>query len=254
MTSVEYKLAKSLTAETTELIPYLPYLLQDIWELGSIPTDISGLLSEYTSISASSRILDLACGKGAVSIFLAKALGCQVKGIDLLDDFIAVAKNQAKGLNLSNLCRFAVGDINEAINTEKGYDVVILGAAGDVLGTPVETIVKLKKTVKSKGFIVIDDAYVEPNSTIDYYTREHWMGCFQKAGVRLLGEKGCDPKQMSRINQHNQANIVKRAKELTARYPEKADLFAGYVKSQQAECDDLEGELTAVTWLLQAND
>jgi len=34
MLDVKEKLAKSLTAETTELIPYLPYLLQDLWELG----------------------------------------------------------------------------------------------------------------------------------------------------------------------------------------------------------------------------
>jgi hypothetical protein len=37
MSTVEEKLAKSLTAESTELIPYLPYLLQDLWELRLIP-------------------------------------------------------------------------------------------------------------------------------------------------------------------------------------------------------------------------
>ena len=33
MSSTEKKLAQSLTAESVELIPYLPYLLQDLWEL-----------------------------------------------------------------------------------------------------------------------------------------------------------------------------------------------------------------------------
>jgi hypothetical protein len=28
-------------------------------------------------------------------------------------------------------------------------------------------------------------------------------------------------------------------------------MFEGYIKSQQAECDELEGEITGVTWLLQ---
>lgn len=32
--STEEKLAASLTAETTELLPYLPYLLQDLWTYG----------------------------------------------------------------------------------------------------------------------------------------------------------------------------------------------------------------------------
>ena len=42
---------------------------------------------------------------------------------------------------------------------EKGFDIVILGAIGDVLGSPLETILKLKNTVKSRGYIFIDDAY-----------------------------------------------------------------------------------------------
>ena len=34
MAIIEEKLARSLTADSTQLIPYLPYLLQDLWELG----------------------------------------------------------------------------------------------------------------------------------------------------------------------------------------------------------------------------
>jgi len=49
------------------------------------------------------------------------------------------------------LCDFKIGDINEAVNIENNYDVVILGAVGDVLGTPEETIQKLKSTIKNGG-------------------------------------------------------------------------------------------------------
>ena len=37
-------LAKSLTAETTELLEYIPYLLQDFWEIGSSPEDIEAAI------------------------------------------------------------------------------------------------------------------------------------------------------------------------------------------------------------------
>jgi hypothetical protein len=37
---IERKLALSLTAETTGLLSFLPYLLQDFWELGSSPRDM----------------------------------------------------------------------------------------------------------------------------------------------------------------------------------------------------------------------
>ena len=32
------------------------------------------------------------------------------------------------------MCEFVVGDITESVRTEKDYDIVILGAVGDVLG------------------------------------------------------------------------------------------------------------------------
>ena len=40
----EEVLAKSLTAETTELLEYIPYLLQDLWEIGSSPEDMEELI------------------------------------------------------------------------------------------------------------------------------------------------------------------------------------------------------------------
>ena len=44
--TVEEKLAKSLTAGSVELIPYLPYLLQDLWELGSSPKDMLEMITD----------------------------------------------------------------------------------------------------------------------------------------------------------------------------------------------------------------
>jgi hypothetical protein len=38
MSNVEEKLARSLTGESTAIIPYLPYLFQDLWELGAMQT------------------------------------------------------------------------------------------------------------------------------------------------------------------------------------------------------------------------
>ena len=61
----EEKLARSLSWETTELLPFLPYLLQDFWELGSDPDVMTELIEKYAGASEKIRILDLACGKGA---------------------------------------------------------------------------------------------------------------------------------------------------------------------------------------------
>ena len=65
MSSVEEKLARSLTAESVELIQFLPYLLQDLWDLGSSPQDMLDLVRQHVSWTGQLEVLDLACGKGA---------------------------------------------------------------------------------------------------------------------------------------------------------------------------------------------
>jgi len=251
MSDVQEKLARSLTAESKELIPYLPYLLQDLYDLGASPQEILQMLKEHVPLSEDLQILDLACGKGAVSITLAKALGCTVKGIDILPEFIAYAQQKAAELKAGPRCTFEVGDVNEAVVEARDWDVCIFAAAGDVLGDPQRTLQSLKGVVRDGGYIVLDDAYVEPSSSLSYYTLAYWHSLFQEAGLALLAEKPISLEELEEINQVQQAAIRQRAQELMAQEPEKAALFQGYIDSQQAECDDLEGEMTGVAWLLQ---
>lgn len=253
MSTVEEKLAKSLTAESVELIPYLPYLLQDLWELGSSPPDIISLITKHADVSGQPTVLDLACGKGAVSIQLAKELGCQTKGIDLIPEFIDFAQKKAQEYAVEHLCTFVVGDINKVITVEQDYDIVVLGAVGDVLGTPAQTIRILKRTVKRRGYILIGDAYARTDASINCISRESWLTLFDKAGVTLLGEKISAATECKQTNDQQQAAIVLRANELTEKYPDKAALFDRYLQCQQAECDELENEVSAVTMLLQVN-
>lgn len=251
MQSIEEKLAKSLTAETTELIAYLPYLLQDLWDLGSSYQDMKTLIAKNIIQDKPLTILDLACGKGAVSVKLALEIDCVVKGIDIMPEFIAYAKKKAIEYDVSNRCSFVVGDITKAIDQEKNFDIVILGAAGDVLGNPQRTIALLKKTVKKNSYIIIDDAYVKSDKHKDYYTKNQWLQFFVDEGVELVDELPFNEEELHAVNQYQQPLIAKRANELKQKYPDKAHLFDAYVKSQQEECDVLEHDLICVTFLLK---
>ena len=129
---------------------------------------------------------------------------------------------------------------------------MILGAAGDVLGDPAATVMKLKRTVRPRGYIFIDDGYPKDDASHPVYpSREEWLTVFRKAGVRVVDEKVADGGEIQEVNRRNQTAIVKRANELKLAHPGLADLFEGYIRSQQAECDELEGEIIGVTWLLQ---
>jgi len=113
------QLSHSLSAETTELLPFLPYLLQDFWELGSDPDVMADMIGKHISISDKTRVLDLACGKGAVSVKVAHKLRVKVKGIDLMPEFIEYARQKANEFDVDDLCEFVLGDINEAVKVKR---------------------------------------------------------------------------------------------------------------------------------------
>lgn len=253
---VEQKLAKSLSAESANLLPFLPYLLQDLWELGSSPAHVIKLMQRNFHDVKKMRLLDLACGKGAVAVMLAKTLEVEVKGVDILPEFIDCAERKAFELGVASYCSFLVGDINKTVLDEKDYDCVILGAVGDVLGDPKETLIKLKKTVKADGCIIYDDVYAYSedkaqfsSKNYEYLTYDQWQRVFEETGLKVVDciTGSVDNEQ----NESNTQSIITRAIELIQLYPEHKHLFEDYIESQKEECDDLENNLVGITWLLK---
>jgi ubiquinone/menaquinone biosynthesis C-methylase UbiE len=258
--TVDERLAGSLTAETTELLPFLPYLLQDFWELGSDPSGMADLIKRHIDESANISILDLACGKGAVSVAVAKKLQAKVKGVDLIPEFIDYAEQKAKEHGVTDLCSFEVGDINEAVKAATDYDVVILGAAGDALGAPAETLDKLKQTIKTGGYILIDECYLKDDfkqedmgyNNYEYLTGNQWSQLFADSGLELveaLTEFDADDDCAN--SDIGMAHITRRANELIENHPDKKAIFEGYIRSQQSEYDDIDSNLEAFVWILK---
>ena len=256
MTTTDEKLAKSLTARSTELIRFLPYLLQDLWELGSSPEVMADLLRHYVPRPDALRVLDLACGKGAVSVGLARSLGGEVKGIDLLEDFVAYARNKAVEFGVADRCTFEVGDANAAVAVERGWDVVVLGAAGDVLGSYEETLAKLEGTVRPGGHLLIDDAFLrEAGGAVryrhEYLTRDEWLELLGRHGLALIAAVEGDDDAVREVNDANLRAIARRAAELAALHPDQKALFDDYLKGQEDEGADLADQVVGVTLLIQ---
>lgn len=140
------------------------------------------------------RVLDLACGKGAVSVKLAQKLGVRVKGLDLTPAFVEYARQKAEEFGVQELLEFAVEDVNAAVREERGYDCVIFGSASNVLGSPGETLAKLRETIRPGGYILIDESYLPDEEgqkeikykNCDYLTEGQWATLFREAGLELV--------------------------------------------------------------------
>ena len=250
------RLAESLTAESTDLIPYLPYLLQDFWSLSSDTDEMAGLLHAHTGFGKESRLLDLACGKGAASVLLAKEFGCTAKGMDLIPAFIAEAREKAEEHGVADRCEFVTGDVNEAVAAEKDYDLVIWGGSGDLLGSYPKTLEGIARTVKPGGYILFDDGYIpDRNRNLrfhhEYLTYPQWEQTFSDNGLTVIALNAATQEAGPEAYMDDLGNIRRRAQELAQRHPDKKALFEGYVKSQQAEYQDLQDGFVPVLWLLK---
>lgn len=253
MEKLKEDIAKSLDAKTIELIDYLPYLLQDLWGMGTNPDSVLELIKKHNIFeSINAKVLDLGCGKGAVSIAIAKESGIKVYGIDAMESFIEEAKKYANKFDVSDLCKFEVNDIKEVVQTEREYDLAILGAVGQVFGDYKKTLSSLRGCIKNGGYLIIDDGYIDDDSDYsdkNYLEHEKLLEIIKESGFLLVEEK--IEKNIEATNKKYYELIKKRADELKKKYPRKALIFEDYVDSQERENYILENNVMCAVFVLK---
>jgi len=249
------QVAKGFDA-TPELIPFIPYLLQDLFELGSSPEIIIGILDSL-HLNKKTKVLDLACGKGAVCIKLAERLGFSCKGIDLFKPFIDFARGKAIETGIQQLCQFEIGDIGKVVQDEKDYDVVVLAAAESLLGEVDEAIGSLRECIQDGGIIIYDGAYLNETSSIanpDYSVIKKYKETLKQLtshGDEIIREMIVPSEETMNINNAYTDAIRIRANELAIIHPDKKKLFLSYVKKQEEECSIIEKDITGCVWCIK---
>ncbi len=253
--ALKESVVRSLDGSSPGIFPYLPYILQDLWELGADPSTVLRLVKQHLQ-KKPLRILDAGCGKGAVSIRLASELNCRITGIDAMPEFIEDARAMAEKKGLSNCCNFEVGDIRKEIPRIGKHDLVIMGAVGNVLGNVLETLSFLRKALDSPGYIILDDAWLEDDSQVKYdrcLRKSDFYAQIGQAGFEIVEEVIFDKESVKESEKYMFEPMKKRAEELMEMYPEKKLLFRNYLENQEYEFQLLLTHLTTATWLLKDN-
>ena len=249
--SVEECIVTALDVNDISLLPYIPYILQDFWDIGTPPDEIIAIITKHTNHSGLT-VLDLGSGKGAVSIQLAKELQCTCLGIDALEDFVVFSRSKAVEYNVSDLCIFETNDIRSGLPALGTYDVIVLGAIGPVFGNYHDTLTQLKPHLNNNGIIIINDAYVHADYNAhphpDILRMEDILKQSESAGMQLIDivadDDTCD--DVSGLDEEFKIelkNITKRCMELADTYPEKKQLFLGFIAHQTREYQRLSNEV-----------
>lgn len=256
MKTLEESVVVAMDGSDEELFPFLPYIMQDLWEIGASPGKIIKLIRKYFNHYANLKVLDLGCGKGAVSVKASQKLGCSCYGIDAVPEFVEFAKQKAIELKVNNLCTFETGDIREKAKNLTGYDIVILGAIGPVFGDYFTTLTTLSKCINKNGIFIIDDGYINDDSDYSHslmFKKSAIIQQIARAGMKLVEDDIMDRKDIKDSDDYIFDNLKRRCYELIERYTHKQSLFLDYIKRQEIENDVLENKVTVTTMVIKKN-
>ncbi len=240
MQSIEESVVMAMDGSDKEIFPYMPYILQDLWEMGSDPDAIITLINNNFDNHVNLKVLDLGCGKGAVSIKIADKFKCNCHGIDAVEDFIHFARQKAVEYKVDRLCSFEVGDIRESIDELSVYDVIILGSIGPVFGDYQKTLSIFRKHLESGGIIIIDDAYIEDESEFSHplvLKHNELINQINSCGMSLVETVAAEKEETADVNSTIHEKVKKRCLELAEKHPEQRKLFTDSIAMQEAQID-----------------
>jgi cyclopropane fatty-acyl-phospholipid synthase-like methyltransferase len=254
MKTVEESVVMAMDGTDPAIYPYLPYILQDTWEIGASPEIIVHLLQSHCREKGAFRLLDLGCGKGIVSVRAAAELGCSCLGIDAVEAFVAEAKSKAAESGVDALCRFEVGDVRNRIKDLSGFDAIVLGAIGPVFGDYRETLIALSPCLKPDGIFVIDEGYFEDDSEHRHpiiRKKGEIMREIAAAGMELVDEIVISEEDIEDADSRIFDNLKARCLELAEANPDKKGLFLDYIRRQVEENVVLETAAVCTTMVIR---
>lgn len=237
------QIVNSLTGTGLEIYEFLPYLLQDLNFLGFNEEKTDELIAGNFTDPSSLHIIDLCCGKGALTVYLAEKYRCRCTGVDLFDNFITAAEQISKEKKVDDLCEYFKMDIKDAVNKFSGFDLAVFGEDTDTLGSRADSLKAIKKCIKNNGFLILETAF---------HSWQEMNNDIMKSGYSLINKSIWEKKKIKKFNKIINRKIRKRAEELIIEFPGKTELFLEYIKSQKEESSAIEDDFISAALLLKA--
>lgn len=112
-------------------------------------------------LSSSSRVLDVACGAGGPSLFMARTTGCDVTGIDITPNGISSATELAASLDLADRARFQCVDASGPLPFDAAtFDAVMCMDSINHFYERVPLFRELRRVLRPSGHLLFTDPIV----------------------------------------------------------------------------------------------
>jgi len=157
-------------------------------------------LAKLCRIRKGSRVLEIGCGVGFTSCYLAEKYGCRVTGVDISPMMVKRSKERAKRKKLEGLTEFLVADAAKKLPFKSNlFDVVIAESVIAFLKNKQNAVNECARVTKKGGFVGFNEStwLKEPSPEIsEYMTKtvgteellgfDVWKGFLRKAGLRIV--------------------------------------------------------------------
>jgi len=153
------------------------------------------LLGERLQLDATSRVLDIASGRGGPALLLAQAYGCHVTCVERLAEFVEGARRRVAEAGLHDRIEIVHTDARVFPIEDGRYDVAMCLGASFVWDGLENTLAALTPAVRSRGFVVVGEPYwktwplpqgFQPGQGEDFTSFEQTAQRFESSGLELV--------------------------------------------------------------------
>ncbi len=154
-------------------------LLGDSFHPGG--TRLTGRLGNLLALTRESHILDVASGRGTSAFYLAESFGCKVTGVDLSQENVSLAIDEAGRLGLGGLLSFQVGDAERLPFGDKTFDAIICECAFCTFPSKPVAAREFVRVLKPSGLLGLSDLTKTEEAIPELEGLLSWIACIGDA-------------------------------------------------------------------------
>ncbi len=154
-------------------------LLGDSFHPGGLA--LTERLGELLGLGPGKRVLDVAAGKGASAVFLAKRFGCEVVGVDYSARNVAQASDTAKAAGVAELVRFRQGDAERLPFEDGEFYAVVCECAYCTFPDKAAAAAEFHRVLRPGGRVGLSDLTRSGGLGTELQTLLAWVACLADA-------------------------------------------------------------------------
>ncbi len=154
-------------------------------------------LLELCQIDKGKYVLEVGCGVGITSCYIAKTYGCRVVGVDISEKMINWSNERAKREDVENRVEFRIADVQNLPFDDDIFDVVIGESATAFLEDKQRGMNEYVRVTKPGGYVGLNEMTWKqlrpPTELVEYYSRstgarpetsDAWKELLERSGLK----------------------------------------------------------------------